>query len=177
MHKLPYPKPHFTASSPFELVHLDLWGLAPITSMNGFKYYVLFIDHFTRFTWLYLLQSKSKVFDKFIHFKNLIENQFSIKIKIFESDGGGEYTSNILSLTYLKMVSYINFMPIHSLTKRLSWKHKHLIKTTITFFVSSFHFNCLLVLCSSNINLLNQFTSHFCLEFSFPLAKIVLLST
>jgi len=45
-----------------------------ITFVNGFKYYVLFIDHFTRFTWLYLLQSKSEVFDKFVHFKNLIEN-------------------------------------------------------------------------------------------------------
>ena len=63
---LPFQKSHFTASSPFELVHSNLWGPAPITSVNGFNYYVLFVDHFTRFTWIYLLQSKSEVFDKFV---------------------------------------------------------------------------------------------------------------
>jgi len=61
--------------------------------------------------------NKSEVIDKFVHFKILIENQFFIKIKIFRSNGGGKYTSNILGLPYLKMVSYINFMSIHSSTK------------------------------------------------------------
>ena len=140
--------------------------------MNGFKYYVLFIDHFTRFTWLYLFQSKSEVFDKFVHFKNLIENQFSIKIKIFRSDGGGEYTSNILSLPYLNMVSYINFMPIHSSKKWLSWKEAHASYWDYNhIFVLSFHFNCLLVLCYSNCSLLNQLPTSV-LSFHSPWQKL-----
>ena len=100
MHKLPFPKSFFIASSPFELIHYDLWGPAPIPSVNGFKYYVLFIDHFTRFTWVFLLNSKSEVFNKFVHFKAMVETQFSTKIKTFRSDGGGEYTSNAFK-TYL----------------------------------------------------------------------------
>ena len=100
MHKLPFPKSFFIASSPFELIHYDLWGPAPIPSVNGFKYYVLFIDHFTWFTWFFLLNSKSEVFNKFVHFKAMVETQFSTKIKTFRSDGGGEYTSNAFK-TYL----------------------------------------------------------------------------
>ena len=102
--------------------------------MNGFKYYVLFIDHFTRFTWLYLLQSKSEVFDKFVHFKNLIENQFSTKIKTFRSDGGGQYTSTTFK-SYLSHNGIIHQISCpynlqqNGLVER---KQRHLIETTIT---------------------------------------------
>lgn len=76
MHNLPFPKSQFVASSPFELVHSDVCGLAPVTFVTSFCYYVFFVDHFTRFTWLYLLKSKSKVFSKFLLFKALVETQF-----------------------------------------------------------------------------------------------------
>ena len=64
IHNLPFPKCHSVASSPFELVHSDVWGPTPVTSVNGFHYYVIFVDHFTRFTWLYPLKNKSEVFSK-----------------------------------------------------------------------------------------------------------------
>ena len=66
MHNLPFPKCSFTALTPFELIHSDLWGPTPITSINGFKYYVLFTNHFSRFTWIYLLKLESDVFPKFV---------------------------------------------------------------------------------------------------------------
>lgn len=93
---------------------------APITSVNGFKYYVLFIDRFTRFTWIYLLQSKSEVLDKFVHFKNLVENQFSVKIKTFRSDGGGEYTSTIFK-SYLSQNDIIHQISCHTLLSKMAW--------------------------------------------------------
>ena len=78
-------------------------------SINVFKYYVLFIDHYTRFTWIYLLKSKSEVFTKFVQFKPMIENQFSTKIKVFRSDGGGEYTSTEFK-TYLLQHGIIHIL-------------------------------------------------------------------
>ena len=81
MHRLPFPNSHFVASSPFELVHFDVWGPTPVMSIDGFHCYVLFVDHFTRLTWLYLLKSKSEIFSKFIELKAMIETQFSTKIK------------------------------------------------------------------------------------------------
>ena len=101
--------------------------------MNGFKYYVLFIDHFTRFTWIYLLQSKSEVFDKFVHFKILVENQFSIKIKTFRFDAGGEYTSTIFKscLSQNGIIHQIS-CPYTQQNGLVERKHRHHIKTTIT---------------------------------------------
>ena len=58
------------------------------------KYYVIFVDDFSRFTWLFLLKQKSEVFTVFLHFKTLVENQFGLKIKTLRTDGGGEYVNN-----------------------------------------------------------------------------------
>lgn len=90
MHKLPFNKSVFLASKPLELVHNDVWGPAPITSINDFRYYLSFIDEFSKFTWVYLLQHKSDVFDVFKYFKAYIETQLNTQIKILRTDGGGE---------------------------------------------------------------------------------------
>lgn len=69
MHLLPLEISLSHAKEPLELVHTDVWGPAPINSTSGFKYYVLFIDDFSRFTWLYPLKQKSETVQAFIQFK------------------------------------------------------------------------------------------------------------
>jgi hypothetical protein len=46
---------------PLELVFSDVWGLAP-KSIGRKKYYVSFIDDYSKFTWIYLLKYKFEVF-------------------------------------------------------------------------------------------------------------------
>ena len=38
MHQLPFNKSDFVTSKPPELVHSDVWGLAPVMSINDFRY-------------------------------------------------------------------------------------------------------------------------------------------
>jgi transposase InsO family protein len=65
----------------------------PSTSINGYVYYVSFIDDYSHKTWAYFLKSKDEVFGKSKEFKVLIENFSERKIKILRLDNGGEYTS------------------------------------------------------------------------------------
>ena len=60
-----------------QIVHFNVWGPAPISSLLGYNYYVVFIDDFTRFTWFFLLKKKNELVVVFKHFKNLVENQYS----------------------------------------------------------------------------------------------------
>lgn len=53
------------SSCSFELIHSDVWGPCPTTALNGFRYFVTFIDCFSRVTWLYLMKNKSDVFSCF----------------------------------------------------------------------------------------------------------------
>lgn len=50
MHHIPFKESTFQSSRPLELVHSDVWGPAPVTSINDYKYYVVFVDDFTKFT-------------------------------------------------------------------------------------------------------------------------------
>ena len=91
--RLPFSSSVFVATKPLERVHCDLWGPSPVVSTQGFRYYCVLVDQYSRFTWLYPLRMKSDFFSAFLHFQNLVERQLDSKIKIFQSDGGGEFTS------------------------------------------------------------------------------------
>ncbi|KAM1692791.1 hypothetical protein PS2_031824 [Malus domestica] len=95
--RLPFVSSNSRTSKLFELVHSDIWGPSRVESFDGYRYYVTFIDDYSRVTWLYLLKLKSDLFDAFKDFHNLITNQFSSKLYMLRSDNGIEYTSNNMS--------------------------------------------------------------------------------
>lgn len=70
-HRLPYLCNEHRSSNVLDLIHCDIWGPSPFKSTLGFAYYVLFIDDFSRFTWLYPLKLKSDFYDFFANFKHL----------------------------------------------------------------------------------------------------------
>jgi transposase InsO family protein len=81
----------------FELVHSDVWGPAPIILYNDYRYYVIFIDDFSKTTWLYLMKNKSEVFSHFLTFTNLVEIQYNKKIKILRTDNGTKFINQSFS--------------------------------------------------------------------------------
>ena len=76
------------------VIHSDVCGPLKVSSMEGNKYFVTFIDEFSRMMWLYLIKAKSEVPPIFKEFKVLSENLSGKSIKIIRTDAGGEYTSN-----------------------------------------------------------------------------------
>ena len=63
-------------------------------SFNGYSYCITFIDDYSRKTWIYFLQAKSEVFERFQEFKTLVENQTGKKIWVLRTANRGEYTSS-----------------------------------------------------------------------------------
>ena len=59
------PKINKQVSSPFELVHSDVWGPCPVMSPTGFKYFVTHMDDFSRVSWLYQMKSCFELFFSF----------------------------------------------------------------------------------------------------------------
>lgn len=79
------------ATDKLELVHTDLCGPMEVESIGGGKYFLTFIDDYSRYLHVYILTSKDQVADTFIDFKNYIEKQTGKKIKKIRSDNGKEY--------------------------------------------------------------------------------------
>jgi hypothetical protein len=65
----------------------------PPSQLSNTLYYVIFIDDYSRKTWLYLLKTKYEVFSKLKEFKAEIENLTNKNINNLRTDNGGEYTS------------------------------------------------------------------------------------
>ena len=73
-----------------KLVHTNICGTFP-TPWNGQKYYISFINDYSRYDYLYLIHEKSQSLDVFKSFKAKVELQLGKKIKTVKFDHGGEY--------------------------------------------------------------------------------------
>ncbi|KAJ4700583.1 Retrovirus-related Pol polyprotein from transposon TNT 1-94 [Melia azedarach] len=83
----------FRAKKPLELIHADVCGPFKPRSLGNNNYFLLFIDDFSRKTWIYLLKQKSEVFGAFKKFKAAVEKESGRQIKAMRTDRGGEFTS------------------------------------------------------------------------------------
>ncbi|XP_069152815.1 uncharacterized protein [Solanum lycopersicum] len=65
-----------------EMVHTDSWGPSPVSSLGGSRFYVTFIDDFSKKVWVYFLKHKSDVFATFKKWKAEVENQIKKRDKL-----------------------------------------------------------------------------------------------
>jgi hypothetical protein len=99
--RLPFPLSASRSKDVLELVHSDLCGPMENMSLGNARYYLIFVDDYSRMCFVYFLQSKHQTFKYFKEFQKMVENQQSKKIKLLRSDSGGEYCS-IEMENYLK---------------------------------------------------------------------------
>lgn len=88
-----FPSKKFSRLEKLEIVHTDLSGPARTRGFYGERYFMIFVDDFTRMMWIEFLNEKSKAFKKINIFKNRVENESGVKIKCLRLDRGGESTS------------------------------------------------------------------------------------
>ncbi len=92
-HRLPFPTSTTQTTRPLELVHSDVVGPLEVESLGGSRYFVTFIDDYSRYTFVYSMKKKSDVLDKLKSYQRLVEKQTGYQLKKFRSDNGGEYVS------------------------------------------------------------------------------------
>uniref|UniRef100_A0A2N9GEG7 Retrovirus-related Pol polyprotein from transposon TNT 1-94 n=1 Tax=Fagus sylvatica TaxID=28930 RepID=A0A2N9GEG7_FAGSY len=77
------------SSDILEIIHTDI--CSPDMDSHGQKYFISFIDDYSRYMYLYMLYNKNEALDAFKIFKAEVEKQCGKQIKIVRSDRGGEY--------------------------------------------------------------------------------------
>lgn len=80
-------------SKPLEIIHANLCGPTRNQTLQGERYFVLFIDDYTRMMWIFFIKYKSKALECFKNLKNLVKNEKDTMIKCLRIDRGGEFTS------------------------------------------------------------------------------------
>ena len=118
----------------FDCVHSDVWG-PYIPRICGNKWFLLFVDVYIHFTWLYITKSKAKILALTIQLCKMVKNQFEVSIKRFRIDHGIEFVNSTIA-TYFKAegilhkLACVNAPQHNSLAKR---KICHILATTRSF--------------------------------------------
>ncbi|KAJ4746261.1 Gag/pol [Rhynchospora pubera] len=128
-HKLPFNSSVSNTVAPLELLHADVWGPAPVISNNSFKYFVIFVDDFTRFTWIFFLTSKSEVLRVFSTFKLQAENMLGTNIKTLRTDGGTEFKP--ISTRYPQIVHQITCPHTPEQNGVAERKNRHIVELSL----------------------------------------------
>ena len=136
---LPFNKSMSCSTAPFDIIHSDVWGPAPVSTKGGSTYYVSFIDDYTRYTWVYLMKRRSDFFGIYNNFRALVKTQHSVVIKCFRCDLGGEYTSNdftqlLASDGTIHQSSCTDTPQQNGVAER---KHRHIVETARSLLLSA----------------------------------------
>ena len=79
-----------------EYTHTDVWGPARFAATNGARYYMTFIDDYSRHCTIKLLSKKSEAFEMVKGYLAFIERHLGFLPKAIRADNGGEYVNNDL---------------------------------------------------------------------------------
>jgi len=128
-HKLPFSVSSITSQKPLELMYTDVWGPSPIKSIDGYLYYLIIVDHFTKYIWFYPLKNKSDVSIIFPNFNNLVEKYFNLPIVSINSDNGGEFIK-LKTFFVTHDISHYTTPPhtpeLNAIAER---RHRHIVET------------------------------------------------
>lgn len=115
MTRLPFPKRDDKRSTEIlNIIHSDVFGPVQNESNGGAKYFVTFIDDYSRYCQVYFLAHKNEVFEKFKEFKNEVEKSTGKKIKYLQSDNEvSEYCNR----------KFDNYLKENGIQRRLSVKY------------------------------------------------------
>ena len=98
---------------------------------TGFRYFVTFIDDYSRTTWLYLMKNRSKLFSYFRAFCAEIHTWFHVFVQNLKSYNAKEYISKqfqsfMLQNGIFHQTSCVNTPSQNGVTVR---KNRHLLET------------------------------------------------
>ena len=132
LHQHSFPLSYQHTTKPFQIVHSDVWGPSPHLSLDGNKYYVSFVDDFTRYTWIFPLRLKSEVPSMFLYFNTMVKKQFDTHIQCLQSDWGSEYRKLQSVLNELGIVFRHPCSHTHQQEGRAERKHRSIVEIGFT---------------------------------------------
>jgi hypothetical protein len=91
--KTRFKSKEYSTTRPLEIVHINLVGPTTTKGLKGEKYFMLLVDDYTIMIVVFFLRNKSKAFENFNVYKEMVENEMDSLIKCLRSDNGGEFTS------------------------------------------------------------------------------------
>lgn len=93
LHCVPSPSRDMDATtSSLQIVYVDLWEPAPMSSIYEYHYFIYLVDGFTKFIWFFPLSQKSDALSMFQTFRTVVEKETGYQICSLQTNNSGEFT-------------------------------------------------------------------------------------
>ena len=100
---LPFNSSESISTDIFDLIHSDVWGPSPVSSIGESRYFVVFVDDYSHYNWIFHMKYRSELLQVYSNFAKIVETQFPNKSKIFDL---------IMLLNTLNMLSKLFCIPM-----------------------------------------------------------------
>ena len=94
MHNLTFENNRTRAKDILDIIHTDVCGSFKTPGLMGKRYFVSFIDDYSKIAKVYCIRTKDEVFCCLVQYINESENLTEKKVKIIRCDNGKEYLNN-----------------------------------------------------------------------------------
>lgn len=121
-----------------ELLHIDIWGLALLTSGGGYKYYLSLVDDYTRYIWMFPIKNKCESTRKILIFQIQIERSLEKRVKCLQSGWGGEFEP-LKEHLKRKGIIFRHSWPYTLMQNgKVKGKHQYIVEITLTSLVQAY---------------------------------------
>lgn len=90
--KIPFHISHSVSNSLFDLVHVDILGPFRIVSLYSHQYFLSIVEDKSRYTWVYLLKSRSEARKQIQTYFSLLRHNLIARSNAFRSDNRFEFS-------------------------------------------------------------------------------------
>ena len=63
----------------YDLIHSDVWGPSPVSSIGGSRYFVIFVDDYSRYSWIFHMKHRSELLQVYSNFAKMVEAQYAFQ--------------------------------------------------------------------------------------------------
>lgn len=89
--RLPFSSSVIKYTTPFQLIHIDVWGPYTQPTYTSCSYFLTIVDDFTRCTWVFLMKQESESVSHITTFLKYAVTKFHCTVQIVRSDNAKEF--------------------------------------------------------------------------------------
>ena len=57
----------------FDLIHYAIWGPSSVSSIGGSRYFVIFVNDYSRYSWIFHMKHRSELLQVYCNFAKMVE--------------------------------------------------------------------------------------------------------
>ena len=78
---LPFNSSELISTDIFYLIHSDVWGPSSVSSIGGFRHFVVFINDYSRYNWIFNMKHRYELLQVYCNFAKMRSEEHTSELQ------------------------------------------------------------------------------------------------